>query len=584
MRDLESRGSGWSCDSTGGSAPGASLWLLVLLAAALFWRRRSTGARAVTLGAALLFAAPVLWLPSSARAQEGYNILTFRPTGLDSGGIAVEGSDPIEAFEYRVGLTYSYANLPVQLLDRASPDDELIPLVRSSQVLHLRATVGLADDLAATLVAPMLAAQDVDATLTPVGTSGLGDVALLAKYSLLDRYDDAVGLAALVIVRFPTGDSQALASANGLSGGVNLIVDRQFGPLAAIVNVGYGYTPEQRFKGSVQRDAVTFGLGTRTDIFDDHLQAIVEWAGHYSLANARTGQQVSAGLATRIGSVQASIGGGPGIGLETGTPDWRALVDIAYVGTASRVDRPDRIVEPSKLCDVPANYDGPLDADGCPILDTDGDGLVDRDDRCVDQPEDFDGFADDDGCPDTDDDADEIVDADDECPREAEDRDGFADEDGCPDPDNDGDSIVDYDDKCPDEAETINRFQDEDGCPDTFKKGAVLTVYSLRFREGSDLLIPGSEKVLDELIGVLKENPTMRIRIEGHADYIGHKADNLELSRKRTRTVVRYLWAAGIAKDRVPYVGYGESRPLIDEYTDEARAKNRRVEFRVLEE
>jgi len=101
-----------------------------------------------------------------------------------------------------------------------------------------------------------------------------------------------------------------------------------------------------------------------------------------------------------------------------------------------------------------------------PASDTDGDGVLDDADACVDEPEDADGFEDADGCPDADNDGDGILDDPDACPLEAEDADGFQDSDGCPDPDNDGDGIADEADSCPDEAEDVDGDRDEDGCPE----------------------------------------------------------------------------------------------------------------------
>ena len=103
--------------------------------------------------------------------------------------------------------------------------------------------------------------------------------------------------------------------------------------------------------------------------------------------------------------------------------------------------------------------------------DTDGDGIVDKDDKCIEQPEDKDGFEDSDGCPDADNDGDGILDTADKCPGEAEDKDDFEDSDGCPDPDNDGDGIADAQDKCPNKAEDKDDFKDDDGCPDPDNDG-----------------------------------------------------------------------------------------------------------------
>jgi len=98
--------------------------------------------------------------------------------------------------------------------------------------------------------------------------------------------------------------------------------------------------------------------------------------------------------------------------------------------------------------------------------DTDGDGIPDYRDACVELPEDLDGFEDDDGCADPDNDNDGIPDAFDLAPNKPEDFDGFEDDDGIPDLDNDGDGIIDDRDMCPDEREDFDGFEDEDGCPD----------------------------------------------------------------------------------------------------------------------
>jgi OmpA-OmpF porin, OOP family len=141
---------------------------------------------------------------------------------------------------------------------------------------------------------------------------------------------------------------------------------------------------------------------------------------------------------------------------------------------------------------------GPAENKGCPVeapKDRDGDGLPDPVDSCPDQPEDKDGFQDEDGCPEADNDNDGLVDGADKCPiepgpiqnlgcpiidkdadgipddkdrcpNEPEDKDTYQDEDGCPDLDNDSDGIPDTSDKCPLVAEDKDGFQDDDGCPD----------------------------------------------------------------------------------------------------------------------
>ncbi len=129
----------------------------------------------------------------------------------------------------------------------------------------------------------------------------------------------------------------------------------------------------------------------------------------------------------------------------------------------------DGIVDKEDACPTePEDRDGFQDEDGCPDPDNDADGILDTADNCPNEPEDIDGDRDQDGCPDLDGDrdGDGIIDRLDRCPEEPEDRDGFEDEDGCPDPDNDKDGILDAADKCPLVAEDKDGFEDEDGCPD----------------------------------------------------------------------------------------------------------------------
>jgi len=94
--------------------------------------------------------------------------------------------------------------------------------------------------------------------------------------------------------------------------------------------------------------------------------------------------------------------------------------------------------------------------------DTDGDGITDGSDACMDEAEDMDDFEDDDGCPEPDNDLDGVLDADDQCDGELEDLDNFEDEDGCPEPDNDKDGVLDVDDNCP----ILEGDVTGAGCPD----------------------------------------------------------------------------------------------------------------------
>jgi outer membrane protein OmpA-like peptidoglycan-associated protein/tetratricopeptide (TPR) repeat protein len=94
-------------------------------------------------------------------------------------------------------------------------------------------------------------------------------------------------------------------------------------------------------------------------------------------------------------------------------------------------------------------------------------------------------------------------------------------------------------------------------------------------------LKPESQVELEKIVQLLNENPTLKIEISGHTDNAGKPADNLALSNNRSKAVVTYLVGKGIAAARLISKGYGETKPVADNKTEEGRARNRRTEMRV---
>jgi outer membrane protein OmpA-like peptidoglycan-associated protein len=154
-----------------------------------------------------------------------------------------------------------------------------------------------------------------------------------------------------------------------------------------------------------------------------------------------------------------------------------------------------------------------------------------------------------------------------------------------PDPDPDRDGFVGAGDACPDKPETVNNYQDTDGCPDEVPaqvKQFTGVISGVEFATGSDGLAPGSTTVLDGAVTALRDHPTLRVEISGHSDTSGDAAKNRELSRRRAEAVKTYLVSKGIAANRLEAVGFGPDKPIADNATPEGRAKNRRVEFRII--
>jgi outer membrane protein OmpA-like peptidoglycan-associated protein len=92
---------------------------------------------------------------------------------------------------------------------------------------------------------------------------------------------------------------------------------------------------------------------------------------------------------------------------------------------------------------------------------------------------------------------------------------------------------------------------------------------------------PESQAELDKVVQFLQDNPTVNVVIEGHTDNVGKPADNKKLSEQRAWTVVNYLVLHGIKSKRLAGIGFGETKPVNTNKTEEGRAQNRRTELKI---
>ena len=233
------------------------------------------------------------------------------------------------------------------------------------------------------------------------------------------------------------------------------------------------------------------------------------------------------------------------------------------------------------------------------VLDTDGDGIADTEDKCPTVA----GLAAFNGCPDTD--SDGIPDSEDKCPNEAglakykgcpipdSDGDGINDEEdkcvsvkgfaryqGCPIPDTDSDGVNDEDDKCPTKAGTAAN----QGCPEISKAIVDKINYAAKnvfFATGSAKLLPKSFTSLNEVVKLLKSDESLLIDVNGHTDATGKEEKNQILSEARAASVKTYLVSKGIAESRLVSAGFGSTKPVADNKTAAGKAKNRRTELGV---
>ncbi|MBK7789870.1 MAG: OmpA family protein [Saprospiraceae bacterium] len=234
-------------------------------------------------------------------------------------------------------------------------------------------------------------------------------------------------------------------------------------------------------------------------------------------------------------------------------------------GSPSAKGCPDRdgdgISDPDDKC---PGVKGPASLMGCP--DSDNDGIADADDRCPDKA----GAKSTNGCPDSD--GDGLDDSIDKCPKAP----GLKVYGGCPD--SDGDGLDDSIDKCPNTPGTVA----SNGCPDITvedRKTLDVAMRAVQFETGKATLKSESFTILKQIGSIMNRYPDYNLVIAGHTDNTGSSIANQELSEKRAKACHDYLLTQGIGQSRMSFIGYGESRPVSDNETENGRTLNRRVEF-----
>jgi outer membrane protein OmpA-like peptidoglycan-associated protein len=206
--------------------------------------------------------------------------------------------------------------------------------------------------------------------------------------------------------------------------------------------------------------------------------------------------------------------------------------------------------------------------------------------------------------PPPDSDGDGIADLGDACPRVRGVTSGDPMMNGCPElpTDTDGDTIPDIRDACPRRPGPGSKDRKLHGCPPppapppkveppppppraTLEERRIAISEQVRFETDTAVIRPESDALLGEVAAVLRAHPELlQVEVQGHTDSEGTSEHNLRLSEERARAVMTWLVEHGIEASRLRAVGHGEERPLADNATEEGRAKNRRVEFHVLEQ
>ncbi|MBP0905304.1 OmpA family protein [Mariniflexile gromovii] len=323
--------------------------------------------------------------------------------------------------------------------------------------------------------------------------------------------------------------------------------------LDPFVGVGGGYTWVDEVGAGTLNGTIGFNLW-----FNDNIGLTLQSSYKHAFEDyLDTHFQHTAGISIKFGGTDTD---GDGIfDKDDACPD---VAGIAAFNGCPDTDG-DGIEDSKDSC---PNEAGTAELNGCP--DTDGDGVADKDDKCPSVA----GLKALSGCPDAD--GDGVTDGDDKCPTTA----GPAANQGCPWPDTDGDGVLDKDDKCPSVKGTVAN----NGCPEVSEEvQKTLNAYAktILFDTGKSSIKSQSEKVLGDIIKILKEYPNSKFTVEGHTDSVGSEKLNQELSDARALSVKEYLTKNGIDEFRLSSKGYGESKPIDTNNTSKGRANNRRVEI-----
>jgi outer membrane protein OmpA-like peptidoglycan-associated protein len=112
--------------------------------------------------------------------------------------------------------------------------------------------------------------------------------------------------------------------------------------------------------------------------------------------------------------------------------------------------------------------------------------------------------------------------------------------------------------------------------------GQTIRLNNIFFDTDKFALRNESTAELNRLVRILNENPAMSIEVMGHTDAVGNDQNNMTLSQNRADAVKEYLLNKGVASNRLSSKGFGKTKPLASNDTEEGRQMNRRVEFSIV--
>lgn len=534
-------------------------------------------------GAGVLCALAALLVAGRVGAQDGTPSLAFEPAPAGDRGFGVERAAVRGHLMASGRMLVDYAREPLVLVNDRQHEDGVV----TDQIwVHALASFAFAHRFVVHADVPFTVAEaGADELITggtgtrSTGAAGFGDVRLGGRAKLFGTDEEGPTQASLAVsasVWLPTA-TEGYTGDGSARGALTLVADGSSPRFFWAINGGAriralsvlpGILPTRAGSGLfVGVAGGFFADGPRTIAIGAEAVADLTLDGANLFDPRATVAHLLLTAHHRLAFGPFEIGAafGPGIGQGAGSADWRAMGLFGYAPTRA-----------------------------APPRDEDGDGVPDRTDACLA----IKGVASEDallnGCPEAppDRDGDAIPDQYDACPKVPGEATAERRTHGCPKVvDTDGDGVADVEDVCPREAGI--RPPDGNGCPKpaepaeptTAELVADVIVLSqmVQFETGTATLRSESDAILSEVARILREHAELElVEVQGHTDERGSDELNLKLGQERAEAVVSWLVRRGITADRLTAKGYGSSRPIADNTTDEGRAKNRRVELRVL--
>jgi outer membrane protein OmpA-like peptidoglycan-associated protein len=445
--------------------------------------------------------------------------------------------------------------------------------------------------------------------------AALGDARLGADVRLLGRYGDPLRLAAGLQVMVPTGQRGSYTGDGKARFLPRVLGAGDIGQFTYGAQLMFdGRMLDQFVSGRPLGPAMDFAAAAGVRVANGRLVLGPELHGGTSLkpdnffTGPATAVELLAGGHYEIDRFwHVGLAGGKDFTTAVGSPSFRVLAMVAFaMPFEAPVEAPPAII--TTITAAPP-----------PVVDTDQDGVADRDDACPTAAGDRSTDPALNGCPDRD--RDGIADKSDACAAEAgvastdptkngcpvppdRDRDGIADRDdacpgeigvaspdvaknGCPiPPDGDQDGIADRDDACPTVYGDPDPIPAKNGCPKVrVVAGEIQILERIEFENNQATLRPESTPIVQAVARVLGDHPEIKkVRVEGYTDSKGKAASNLVLSQARVDAVVLWLTGRGVDGTRLVAKGFGKEHPVASNGTAGGRQRNRRVQFIILEQ